>query len=65
LAIGPNTRRKEATHDAAPTEVHVSIGRIELVAPAPPAAARTVSPRAARSTVSLADYLRGGGGRRP
>lgn len=68
-AIATRSPRKESAHDAAPTEVHVSIGRIELTALAPPAPARPAvgssAARAPRSTVTLADYLRNGAGRRP
>ena len=44
--------------------VHVTIGRIEVTAIHAPAPARAVSPRPTRNTVSLADYLRSGSGRR-
>ena len=44
--------------------VHVSIGRIEVTAINSPAPARAASSRPPRNTVSLADYLRNGSGRR-
>ena len=44
--------------------VHVTIGRIEVTAINSPAPARAVSPRPPPNTVSLADYLRSGSGRR-
>lgn len=43
--------------EASPTVVHVSIGRVELVAQTPPATPRARP--AARTSVALADYLRG------
>lgn len=49
----------------APTEVHVSIGRVELTALAPTTAARTLARRETPAGRSLADYLRGTGGKRP
>lgn len=57
---GPRTAAAET-----PTEVHVSIGRIELSAPAPTANTRTPARREAPAGRSLADYLRGAGGKRP
>jgi hypothetical protein len=49
--------------EASESVVHVSIGRVELTALTPPAAARAKSaPR--QPTTSLADYLRGGGARK-
>lgn len=42
-----------------PTEVHVSIGRVELTALSQPGAPRTVARRDATAGRSLADYLRG------
>ena len=58
-------RRAQATRAAAteaPTEVHVSIGRVELTALAPTANTRTSARREAPAGRSLADYLRGGAG---
>lgn len=44
--------------------VHVTIGRIDVVANAAPAPAMRRSPRPRQGTVTLADYLRGGNGSR-
>ena len=44
--------------------VHVTIGRIEVTAVNAPAPAQAASSRPPRNTVSLADYLRNGSGRR-
>jgi hypothetical protein len=44
--------------------VHVTIGRIDVVANAAPAPAVRRSPAPRRATVTLTDYLRGGGGSR-
>lgn len=55
------SRRARAAAPAAPTEVHVSIGRVELIAPpaARPAGAAAPGGRRAAESSSLADYLRG------
>jgi hypothetical protein len=56
--------RQEPQADAA-TTVHVTIGRIEVRAPAPPASARKRDEPAARrhpAMVSLGEYLKQGGG---
>ena len=45
--------------------VHITIGRIEVVANAAPAPALRRSPTPRQGTVTLADYLRGGKGSRP
>jgi hypothetical protein len=44
--------------------VHVTIGRIDVVANAAPAPAARRGPTPRRATVTLADYLRGGTGSR-
>jgi hypothetical protein len=44
--------------------VHVSIGRIDVVANTAPAPATRRSPTPRQATVTLADYLRGGSGSR-
>ena len=45
--------------------VHVTIGRIEVIANTAPAPAARRSPTPRQGTVTLADYLRGGKGSRP
>ena len=45
--------------------VHVTIGRIDVVANTAPAPAARRSPAPRQATVTLADYLRGGHGSRP
>ncbi len=56
-AAAAKTPSREA---AQPTEVHVSIGRVELTAVPPNAPSRTPPRRATSEPISLADYLRGG-----
>lgn len=48
--IRPETRRE-------PTEVHVRIGRIDVIAAPEAPAAKKPAPRAARATVPLSEYL--------
>lgn len=57
-------RSSQTAAAEAPTEVHVSIGRVELTALAPTAGTRTPARREAPAGRSLADYLRGPGGKR-
>jgi hypothetical protein len=57
-------RHRQAAAEA-PTEVHVSIGRVDLTALAPTAAARSPVRRDGPAGHSLADYLRGNAGKRP
>jgi len=61
IAATARSRReaRERSAAAAPTEVHVSIGRVELTALAQAAAPRTTPRRDASAGRSLADYLRG------
>lgn len=52
-----DTRRRGPAHDSV-TEVHVSIGRVELTALAPAPSAARSAPRSREPSRSLADYLR-------
>lgn len=67
-SVSTPAHRGQASRTAAaeaPTEVHVSIGRVELTALAPTTGTRTPARREAPTGRSLADYLRGPGGKRP
>jgi hypothetical protein len=65
-ASSPERRDGRHRHGAAqaPTEVHVSIGRVELTALAPTTAARAPARREGPAGHSLAEYLRGPGAKR-
>lgn len=60
-AAAPASRRQAPAAPANSTEVHVSIGRVELTALAPTVPPRTATRREAADGRSLADYLRGTG----